>query len=74
MLGCRIERPVCMETTAYGAAALAALTLGWQTLETLTARPAKSSFTPSLPGDQRERLLAGWRKAVSRAAHWADGL
>ena len=74
MLGCRIERPVCMETTAYGAAALAALTLGWQTLESLTARPANDSFTPSMPRDQRERLLAGWHKAVSRAAHWADGL
>ena len=46
MLGCRIERPACMETTALGAAALAALALGWHTPESLSARPAERSSSP----------------------------
>jgi glycerol kinase len=73
VLGCRIERPVCMETTALGAAALAALALGWQTRESVGSRPAEKRFAPSMPDSQRQRLLAGWRKAVSRAAQWEDG-
>jgi glycerol kinase len=72
VLGCRIERPVCMETTVLGAAALAALALGWQTQESLAARPAERSFAPSMGEAQRQQLLAGWRKAVSRAARWEE--
>lgn len=73
MLGCRVERPACMETTALGAAALAALALGWHTLESLAARPAAKRFEPDMPAIQRASLLAGWRKAVSRAMRWEDG-
>ena len=72
LLDCRIERPACMETTAQGAAALAALALGWQTPATLAARPAERVFTPVLPAAQREKLLSGWRKAVARAARWEE--
>ncbi len=70
-LACRIERPAFMETTALGAAALAALAIGWQATEDLARRPAQRTFTPSMPEDTRTRLLAGWEKAVSRASHWA---
>ncbi|HOR97576.1 MAG TPA: glycerol kinase GlpK [Kiritimatiellia bacterium] len=70
LLECRVERPTCIETTALGAASLAALALGWQTPETLAGRTAASVFTPSMPETQRNALLAGWRKAVSRAARW----
>jgi len=72
ILDCRIERPSCLETTALGAASLAALALGWHTLESLGSRPAAACFMPSMPDAQRLRLLAGWHKAVSRAAHWSD--
>ncbi len=72
LLDCRIERPACMETTALGAATLAALALGWQTPERLAKRPPEKTFSPAMPGDVRQRLLANWRKAVSRAAHWED--
>ena len=71
-LGCHIERPVSMETTAAGAAALAALALGWQTQESLSARPSEKTFSPSMPEGQRRLLLAGWRKAVTRAGHWEE--
>lgn len=72
LLGCRIERPACRETTALGAAALAALALGWQTPARLAARPAETTFAPAMPDERRQRLLAGWGKAVSRAARWVD--
>jgi len=70
ILGCRIERPACRETTAAGAAALAALALGWHTLATLTDHLPGTSFSPSMSAAQRDLLLAGWRKALSRAAGW----
>jgi len=72
MLGCGIERRVCTETTALGVAAMAALALGWQSLDSLSALPTEKRFVPAMDDGQRQRLLAGWRKAVSRAAHWED--
>ena len=71
VLGCPIERPACMESTARGAAALAALALGWHTPQSLAAHPAEKTFAPAMPAARREALLAGWRKAVARAAGWA---
>jgi glycerol kinase len=70
LLGCRLERPACMESTAMGAAALAAMTLGWHTLDSLAHRPAGHVFQPAMSDVHRADLLAGWRKAVSRAAGW----
>jgi glycerol kinase len=72
LLGCPVERPACMETTALGAAALAALALGCQTAQSLAARPAEKRFVPCLTVAQRDRMLAGWRKAVARAAGWEE--
>lgn len=66
-----IERPACMETTAQGAAALAAIALGWHTPNDLANRPAARSFTPAMPATHREQLLAGWHQAVTRATGWA---
>ncbi len=70
LLGCRIERPACMETTALGAAALAALALGWQTPARLAAAPPEKTFLPAMSAEKRQTLLAVWRKAVARAARW----
>jgi len=67
---CPVERPACMETTALGAAALAARAVGWSEQYTFASRPTAAAFTPAMPDEQRQRLLAGWRKAVSRAANW----
>lgn len=72
VLNCRLERPACRETTAKGAAALAVLALGWQSPETLFLQSDGERFAPSMPEEQRRHLLSGWRKAVSRAADWAD--
>lgn len=73
VLDCPVERPASMESTALGAAALAALALGWHTLDSLAARPPARVFSPAMDSDHRRRLLAGWRKAVARAAKWMDG-
>ena len=72
LLDVAIDRPACRETTAIGAAALAALALGWQTPEQLAARPTERRFEPARDAAWRQRQLAGWHKAVGRAAHWAE--
>jgi glycerol kinase len=72
MIHTRMERPACMETTAQGVAALAALELGWQTMKSLAARPTGQVFTPKMPAEKRNALLARWNKAVSRAAAWEE--
>jgi glycerol kinase len=72
LLDCRIERPACTETTALGAAALAALALGWPTPGSRADRPAPRIFTPARDEPWRRQQLAGWHRAVTRATGWAD--
>ena len=72
VLDCPIDRAACMETTSLGAAALAALALGWQTQSSLAARPAAKTFVPAMSAAKRQSLLATWRKAVARAARWEE--
>jgi glycerol kinase len=63
--GRRIERPVCIESTALGAACLAALAVG---CEIYTADSAVTVFMPRMDKEKREVLLGGWHDAVSRSA------
>jgi len=72
ILHTQIERPECMESTALGAAGLASLELGWQTMESLSKRPTGQIFTPKMPAEERKALLARWQKAITRAAQWED--
>jgi glycerol kinase len=69
-----ILRPLVRETTALGAACLAGLALGfWEGLEELRALwQCDRAFEPAMEGARRERLLAGWRKAVGRSLDWAE--
>jgi glycerol kinase len=62
------ERPVVTETTALGAAHLAGVQVGvFDSLDDVTANWRKDrGFTPSMDAAERERLLAGWARAVSR--------
>jgi len=62
-----IERPVSVETTAWGAAYVAGLTRGlYPDPETMAAqwRPERR-FTPQMPAAEREERYAGWRRAVA---------
>ena len=72
ILNCAVERPVCQESTALGAAALAAVALGWQTRESSIGCSTGKKFFPSMDETQRKRLLKGWKKAVDRAAGWEE--
>jgi glycerol kinase len=73
MLDVPVERPVVQETTALGAAYLAGLAVGyWRDVADLEAIwSLDRRFTPSMEPVRRERLYAGWRRAVERARGWA---
>jgi glycerol kinase len=66
--GVPVERPVVTETTALGAAMLAAVGAG--EVASLDASASlwqlDRAFAPVLPVVEREGLLAGWRDAVAR--------
>ncbi|MEZ5647642.1 MAG: glycerol kinase GlpK [Alphaproteobacteria bacterium] len=68
ILGVPVDRPIVTETTAVGAASLAALSLGCVTsLSDLEQRWQRDChFTPELKPKEREDLLVGWRNAVRR--------
>ena len=70
--GLAIHRPACIESTALGAANLAAIGAGLcQSLDELRANTAiEASFTPQIDAPTREARLARWHKAVDRAKEW----
>ena len=67
--GVTIERPACVETTAWGAAALAGLATGvFESTEEIRALAVpEKQFTPQMSEEARERALAGWHNAVKAA-------
>ena len=73
ILGIPVERPRVTETTAWGAAALAGLAVGfWASLDELAAiRAVDRRFEPAMPAPRRTALLAGWHRAVERSRDWA---
>ncbi|MBI2755489.1 MAG: glycerol kinase GlpK [Chloroflexi bacterium] len=72
-----LDRPVdvaaIQETTAFGAAALAGLSLGvWPSRDAIrSVRGTARLFEPRMPRSQRERLHESWLRAVERAKGWA---
>lgn len=71
-----VDRPAQVETTAFGAAALAGLAAGvWGSLEELTGlRRSQHVFLP-----QREEAACAadyhqWRRAVERARDWVESV
>lgn len=69
ILGCDVERPQVVETTALGAAYLAGLNCGyWGGVEELTVNAVRDrTFTPAISADERQKLIGGWTQAVERA-------
>ncbi len=67
-LNLRVQRPVVTETTALGAAYLAGLQTGvFDSLEDLASHwHREADFEPAMEAAERDTLLAGWKKAVSR--------
>ncbi|MFA6808099.1 MAG: glycerol kinase GlpK [Eubacteriales bacterium] len=72
ILGVRVERPQCIETTALGAAYLAGLaTKFWASKnELITRYKVNRSFDPEMPEEKRNKYYKGWQKAVSRVMEW----
>jgi glycerol kinase len=71
-LNVTVRRPIVRETTALGAAYLAGLAVGyWDGLDDVARNWALDrEFRPSMAAADRERLYAGWKKAVSRSLDW----
>ncbi|MFM9075374.1 MAG: FGGY family carbohydrate kinase, partial [Bacteroidota bacterium] len=73
ILGCEVERPVNVESTATGAAMLAAIQTGFWTKEQVKAnRKLDRRFTPAIDESKRSRLYGKWLKAVERCKGWVD--
>ena len=72
LLGVPVVRPQVTETTALGAAYLAGLAVGFWTDpgELRNLRSTDATFTPSMPGTERNRRYDAWRAAVHRAKNW----
>jgi glycerol kinase len=67
LLGVQIFRPEMVESTALGAAKLAALGVGLPPAEKGGETARMRMFTPSMAAERREALLAGWSAAVAKA-------
>lgn len=69
-----IERPKQIETTAFGAAALAGLAVGfWQGLDEISAHlKIDRVFEPQISADEASTRYARWQKAIERSKNWED--
>jgi len=69
-----VNRPKVVETTALGAAYLAGLTARvWKDkAEIEQNRQVDRVFTPQMAREERDRLYAGWKRAVERSLGWAE--
>jgi glycerol kinase len=75
VLGVPVVRPAMAEVTAFGAAALAGLAVGFWSdrgeIESLTRKGGRV-FEPALSSERRDALYAGWKRAVERARGWVS--
>lgn len=69
-----VNRPVCLETTALGAAYLAGLAVGyWKDFEDIRQNAGVGGrFTPEISKEECEQKLAGWKRAVKCAISWTE--
>lgn len=69
-----IIRPALVETTAYGAANMAALTVGLYSSFEQIARSSKidRTFEPTMSAAERAEKLKLWHRAVKKSEGWSD--
>lgn len=73
ILNVPIIRPVDIESTARGAANMAALAIGLWNEEALKQhQQIDCVFEPGMPDDERNTLYSKWQLAVERSRAWAD--
>jgi glycerol kinase len=73
LIAAPVNRPVCVETTAMGAAYLAGLAVGyWTSKEDVIKNSAVDmTFKPVITAEERAAKIKGWNKAVKYAFDWA---
>lgn len=72
VLGMRVERPACIETTAKGVALLCGLTLGiYTSIEEIGKNiKAEKTFEPTTSDAWRTEHTKRWTRAITRARAW----
>ncbi|MNL36404.1 Glycerol kinase [compost metagenome] len=71
VLGLPVRRATVVESTAWGAAMLAGLGVGfWQSLEAIPADPGLRTFESGMADQTRAALRGAWQRAVSRSRDW----
>ena len=73
ILGIPLERPEMQEITAWGAAMLAGLAVGyWKNKDDIISHQKKNkSFSPRMPEEKRTDLYNNWKRALEHAHGWA---
>jgi glycerol kinase len=65
IIGVPVERPEIVETTALGAAGLAGIAARvWNDSTEFASVRKVTTFNPSMSGNDRSALIAGWNKAI----------
>jgi glycerol kinase len=73
VLGAAVVVPEIAETTALGAAYLAGIATGCWTREQVGEMWREAvRYEPRMGADERESLLAEWRRALQRSRNWAQ--
>jgi glycerol kinase len=74
VLGIPVVRPIVAETTALGAAYAAGLAVGfWTGTDELRENWREGKrWQPQTTTDERDAMLASWKKAVTRTFDWVD--
>jgi glycerol kinase len=73
ILGTEVDRPEVIESTAMGAAYLAAIQIGlWKKQDIVKNRKIEKCFKPAMDDSVRNKLYNGWKKAVKRTMGWTN--
>lgn len=73
LLGVPVQRGANVESTAWGAAMLAGLGVGfWSSPEMIPTSSEVRSFEPTLGKAKRERILGDWSRAIERSRDWVQ--
>jgi glycerol kinase len=71
ILGCDVERPTQVESTALGAAYFAGIQAGvWDQQSIVGMRTVERVFRPEMDAQRRDQLYSKWKKAVERTLGW----
>ena len=75
LLGIPVVRPSCIESTAFGAAALAGIGIGlYKSEKEVAALISEETRIEATKDDAwREAKMRAWKRAVERALKWAEG-